>query len=362
MLTLANLDFEEELASPGPYRASKAMTSVMERWRYLLRLLPGARFAECLESAEYVGGSEPDCVTAASCQRLLLWGVTPSTLALARKLGQEASFPPLESVRRTNDKRFSHHLEIELGLVLPYSCQVTSLSDLRSAVAHCPHDWVLKHPLGFSGRERALGKRGQLADSALGWAKRRLAAGWSLIFEPWVEDKVEISLHLEISRAGQIEVLGHTVLRTDLSGVYRGNAVLPGRGLAHEIWDTGQRIVERVAQEGYWGPVGIDAMTGRLGDTEVIRPLTEINARFSFGRMTLAIGDLLPTGWAYRWWHPRAAEQNRSLHIPELALKPRPGVYALPEWVDPDRASRTLLLVAPDATELEKLERDVTEL
>lgn len=363
MLAVSNLDFEEELANPDRYRPSRAMVSLMERWRYLLRLLPGARLAECLDSRiRDSKADEPDGLTAAPCQRLLFWGVTPSTLALARKLGQEASFPSLESVREVNDKRFSHRLETELGLALPYSREITSLSELQSAISDCPHDWVLKHPLGFSGRERALGKRGRLSESALGWAKRRLDAGWTLIFEPWVEEKTEVSLHFELTSSGQVETLGHTLLRSDSGGVYRGNAVLPERELPGEIRDASRRIVEKVAQRGYWGPVGIDAMTGHLGDTEVRRPLTEINARFSFGRMALALGDLLPPGWAYRWWHPRAADQNLALRVPELPSNPRAGIHALPEWVDPARASRTLLLLAPSAVELEQLEPKVTEL
>lgn len=360
ILALANLDFEEELASPEPYRTSKTLTSMIERWRYLLRLLPGARLAECLDSRSL--DSKADWVSDAPCRRLLLWGVTPNTLALAQKLGREASFPPLESVREVNDKRFSHLLETELGLALPYCRQIASLSELKSAISDCPHDWVLKHPLGFSGRERALGKKGRLSESALGWSKRRLAAGWTLIFEPWVEDKVEMSLHFEIAASGHVETLGHTFLRSDSSGVYRGNAVLPERPLPSEIRDAGRRIVERVAQRGYWGPVGIDAMTGRLGESEVKRPLTEINARFSFGRLTLALGALLPTGWAYRWWHPRAADQNLALGVPELPSNPQAGIYALPAWVDPARESRTLLLLAPNAVELEQIEQNVTEL
>lgn len=373
ILTYANLDFEDELASQGRYQRSSAMHEVMGRWRYLLRLVPGAEEAVCLgpdgysaelpEVRDVPRGTRAELPGAGDGYRqLILWGVTPTSLRLIRELGLEDSFPTLETVRRVNDKRFSHALEQEFGIALPYARLVNSLCELSSAVEECPHDWVLKHPLGVSGRERTLGKAGAISQSALGWARRRLAQGWGLVFEPWVEDKIEFSLHFEIERSGSTRFLGHTVLRSDASGTYRGNAVMPGHPLESRVFKAGEKFAERVAREGYFGPMGIDGMRGRLGEVEILRPLTEINARMSFGRMALYLGSLIPLGWSYRWWHPRATSDfNDRLSLPVLGGEgfgehSRPAIYRLPEWLDPEGVGRSLVLLAENFAELERLE------
>ena len=45
---------------------------------------------------------------------------------------------------------------------------VSTFEQLQQAVRDCPHDWVLKHPFGFSGRERGLGKRARISDFGFG--------------------------------------------------------------------------------------------------------------------------------------------------------------------------------------------------
>lgn len=335
----ANLDFEEELAGPRSYRTSPSMLAVLERWRFLLRLLPGARSAQCLEA--------PEAPAEGRVEKLWLWGVTPTGLTLARELGVESQFPPLEAVRLANDKLFSHSLEVQLGIELPFARRIETLEVLREAVTDCPHDWVLKHPLGFSGRERAVGKAGVVSDSAWGWAKKRLATGWSLLFEPWVEEKAELSLHFDITEAGEVHYLGHTELLSDAGGVYRGNAVVAGALPPVAFLESAERIAKEVSRRGYWGPLGIDSMSGRLGESPTLRPLTELNARYSFGRMTLELGRYLPAGCSYSWHHPRRADPA----LPQLAplpSEPTAGRYGLPEWLDPGQRTGTYLLVSGD--------------
>ncbi|MCW5872303.1 MAG: hypothetical protein KIS61_33945, partial [Candidatus Eremiobacteraeota bacterium] len=169
LYALANLDFEYELAG------RTLPSSVARRWRHVLRLLPEARSANCLDPGD-LGGP--------IYERLVAWGVTPRVLQLAP--GQE--FPSPQVVSEVNDKRFSHQLEKHFGVELPWARLLHSLEELEAAVRDCPYDWVLKHPLGVSARERVVGKRGRLSDSGRGWARKQLAR-WSLLFEPWVEPR-----------------------------------------------------------------------------------------------------------------------------------------------------------------------------
>ena len=282
--------------------------------------------------------------------------MTPSTLRLAEQLGLFQDAPGLEVVRQVNDKRYSHSLEQELGIALPHSGLVDSLERLEEAVRDCPHDWVLKHPMGFSARERAVGKCGTISPSAAGWAGKKLRQGWSLIFEPWIYERRDFSVHFEIGADGRPTFLGWCELVGDLGGAYRGNRVSPAASLPEGVGASVRQAVERVAALGYRGLVGVDGFAGSWEGHSLLRPLVEINARCSFGRLALALADWLPAGWSYLWWHPRTADSLPSYpSLPPGGTK-EPGLYALPALVDPEGRSRTVVAVAPSLPELEQLE------
>lgn len=333
---LANLDFEYELASPVGYRRPPVLESLMRRWRWVLRLLPEAREAECLEDFR-------------STDSLISWGVSPG-------MATTDAFPSLEVVTKANDKRYSHQLEQQLGIALPHSQVVDSLDSLSGCVKSCPFDWVLKHPLGFSARERVVGKVGVLSDSGLGWARRKLAQGWTLLFEPWVDDRQDFSMHFDLHKDGTWRYRGACQLVGDAGGVYRGNRVLPDWAPHSEELACATRVIEQLANLGYWGPVGIDAFTGTLGGESIRRPLVEINARYSFGRLTLALGEWIPPGWSYLWWHPSFSDAHRvPTGLTPLAGQIHAGLYALPHCADPEQASGTVVAMAATSHELAKL-------
>jgi len=342
-LALANLDFENQLSGSNRPLPS----GLLERWRYILRLLPGMMGAECLSAQ--AGGPGPILSLSALGQGsgpakgLVVWGVTPGTARLAEALGLASSFPAPEVVKQINDKGFSHQLERQLGIALPGSRLVSAFEQLLQAVRDCPHDWVLKHPFGFSGRERVLGKHAQISDSAAGWARRKLGQGWTLLFEPWVEERRDASYHFDISPEGKLEFVGFCRMLTDAGGVYRGTRVDPNEKPDPDTLQCLSQVAKELADRGYWGPVGIDSLTGILGHEVCRRPLVEINARYSFGRLALALRDWLPAGSCFVWQHPQVSPGP----LPPLPRpdEVRPGLYALPESADPNALSGTHLEV-----------------
>jgi hypothetical protein len=348
--TWANLDFEAELANPNNYQPAAIAASLCQRWSHVLRLLPELRQSLCLDPLH------PEINQ--RFERLVAWGVTPRSIALADQLSA-ARFPALEPVRRINDKRYSHQLEKRLGAALPNSQVVATCHQLQEAAQSCPFDWVLKHPFSYSGRERIFGKAHQLSQSAQGWARKKLDAGWTLLFEPWVERQHDFSLHFEISPSGQIDFIGWCSLISDKSGGYRGNFVNRQLQLEAEALNYGYQVASQLACEGYWGPVGIDALMGHLGHQPVLRPLVEINARYSFGRLTLALADWIPSNWSYLWWHPSRAQSgllNTSLPaLPSESSKVEAGIYQLPLAADPDQHCGTALVVASSYAQVQRL-------
>ena len=320
---LSNLDFEYELAGvPTP----SEVAGFCQRWRSVLRLLPEAREAECLDPL--IGHRVEGPV--------LTWGAT------ARVSG---GGPGLSVVRKVHDKRYSHALEVALGCALEGSRVVGSVADLEAAVAQLPTDWVLKHPMGTSGRDRMLGRRGALSDSARGWARRKFSQGWTLLLEPWVADRVDFSLHYDIAEDGTVHYRGACLLVPDRGGVYRGNRVSD-----EARFETARPWVERalgsVAADGYHGPIGIDGFL--CGDGR-LRPIVELNARYTFGRMALALREWT-AGLPFVWWHPQV-RVGPGLTV----VRPERGRYRLPTAVDPMGTSGTMILVGDNEEDLEAM-------
>lgn len=319
------MGFEYELASGT---VPPFVESLSRRWSHILRLLPGCRAAEALEAQE-------------TASALRIWGVTPHTYNLAQHLGLEEEFPQPGAVREVNSKVYSHRLESRYRCGLPESRLITSpeqLAPLRS-------DWVLKHPFGVSGRERVLGKGGEITDSARGWASKRLQEGWTLIVEPWVETEEEFSHHYEVLKSGEVRFVGWCTLLTDLSGHFRGNASRPQESMDSDTLALGHEVCRNLWESGYWGPVGIDGFTGHIHLTSIRRPLSEINARYSFGRLFLELTRSLPDSLAAVWHHPRTKTS-----LPPLAAWPSPkwetGCFRLPEYADPGARSGTYVQIS----------------
>lgn len=324
-----NLEFEYELFMPNLRKLSPAVREHGTRFQHILRLLPGLERASL-----WTPGKSPDDLTP--------WGVTPA-------LAEGKRFPRLSVVREVNDKRFSHKVEQEFGIALPYSTLVKSSQELETRVAACPHDWVLKHPFGVSGRERMLNWAGVITESVAGWARKLFAQGLSLVFEPWVSERIDYSLHYQIENDFSIRYLGRCEIVPDQGGVYRGNLHEPEARKP----DIADRVIERVARSGYWGPVSLDCFRGTLAGFTVERPLVEINARHTFGRLTLALRRWAPEGSAMLWWHPMKPPVGDYPRLPNHAdMNCPPGWYRLPEFADPDDTTGTLVGIASTAQDL----------
>lgn len=332
---LSNLEFEYDIAGlPIPSKVEQ----FARRWKDILRLLPG------LQEAKALG-----CVAEASGP-LTAWGVTEKV-----REHSNCELPVQSVVHRVNSKLFSHQVEQRLGLAIPHSQIVSSELELEKAVESCPTDWVLKHPFGLSGRERMVGRMGLVTDSALGWARKRMKAGWQLVFEPWVMKETELSFHFDLFPDSRVEYRGFTELLADRSGVFRGSRVRLESEKADEMRACVRLGAEAVAAEGYWGPLGVDAFWGRLSAQSVVRPITEFNARYSFGRLALALGSWIPERYVYTWILSAPLQGERLLE-PLGRGEVMPGVYRLPECADPQGELDSAVLVAESPESLSPME------
>ena len=278
MLTLyvANFDFDDRLAGGGRARA----------------FAPNARFLPVLERLCEPG----DAATTIGpfygidrFDRVELWGVDEHVEWWLRTFdpppGGLDRLPDPAVVRAVNGRRWQFAAEGELGVRPAGMTLCASPAELAAAVVGLPGDWVLKSEHGGSGRGVRFG-RGPLPGALRNWAAKRFRAGLCVTCEPRARFDAEFSAHftltpdaaafagvcrLRSTRGGQFERVEPTRLTPPLAGA------LP-------VWEA---VAERARAAGYRGPLGIDA--GSAGG-RVVRPVMDINARWTMGRVALETG------------------------------------------------------------------------
>jgi hypothetical protein len=242
------------------------------------------------------------------------WGWTPSALMAGQQAGAIVRHVPLTTVARVNSKLWSHRLEVELGLRLPGAATASTLEELRAAVRHaCPlagDKWVVKSPFGFAARDRVLGRGPTLEEPQARWTLRRFALGETLIFQPWLEVIREYGVVMEIYADGSVEIQGISDLQTNGAGTGTGYILgrPPALHHARELESIARIVCERLFREGYYGPVGMDALEHKGG----LHPLLEVNARYTMGFVAVAVERALQPTAPIFWSTKPGAQASRS--------------------------------------------------
>lgn len=249
------------------------------------------------------------------------WGWTKELIQFAEKNRLEFHAPSLEAVQQANSRKFSALLEEEFQVALPEARMVTSFEEFSKAVQQLPAEnprWVVKNEFSNSARERIIGQGTNIIEAEQNWMTKRWKKNSPLFFEPWVNAIEEAGIHFTIptKEEAEKEIVfdGVTPLLTDASGRYCGSRVVPHNNNAFiSTWQTavevGFQVATRLQAIGYFGPVGIDAMRFRQLDGSVgLRPLQEINARWTMGRLTLGLRKLLQPEEVASWLHLSSAE------------------------------------------------------
>jgi hypothetical protein len=224
-----------------------------------------------------------------------------------------------------------------LDVGLPGAAVAGSIDELFDAIGRVSAhngEWVVKAEFSNSSRERFLQRSNSPPDrGALSrWAARRLAMGQALIVEPWVERIDEVGVQLTIQRNGEPRVEGVTGLLVDNAGRYRGSEFTPALDNDPQWQDAiaiAMEAARHVQQAGYFGPLGIDAMRYRDAAGEIrLRPLQDINARWTMGRLSLGLRRLLHPGERGYWLHGAGAQRpvddnlDQTQRIREFATSP----------------------------------------
>lgn len=255
------------------------------------------------------------------------WGWSDAARRVATQIGAKIDAPSSEAVRLVNSRRVSVEIERELGLDLAGSRVIRAHADLEISVAHCARRtecssdtlrWVIKAEFGMSARERVVGCGTELSEPTRRWIEKRLEKGEWLIFEPWLDRVSEFGILMNIPQStdtksadAQVELLAVTELLTDSTGRYVGSQCLPNGGfeqamphgelIANAVTEV-KRFARRIAQLGYFGPLGIDVMLYRnhLGEL-AIRPIQDVNARYTMGFIARRLCERVAHGEHRAW-------------------------------------------------------------
>jgi hypothetical protein len=311
-LFLDNFDFEYELAGVTAPTTVRGLHPLLS-WGWRAVAAPGDVVAAAApagapdpvpEVPDRAGGIAPARMTlagwaewrrsagSAETWELVPWGWSRQAVQCAAHLGFRTPHPPIDVVRQINHRAFRLELEQRLGTALPGTGIVDSMEDAAARARHAGGPWVIKAGYGMSARERWRGRPGELPAQAGNWLRRVLRRDGLAVWEPWVERVAECSFQFDVSGRGPPEFLGQVPLLVDSRGAYAGSLILPvPRPLGRE-WDDALeacRAAAAAVQElGYFGPLGIDAMCHRTpSGATAVRPLQDLNARWTFGRLAL---------------------------------------------------------------------------
>ncbi len=325
---VGNFDFEHRLAAPG-----------RELSRHLHRInaelapawLAVAEDGDCLWTPEPVEDTLWGLFATAGLPRVtgavstrtppgyerVCWGHTGSA--------PEGSAPDLATVRAANSRRFSWQLESEWNVGLAGAGAAASLADVEQLLAAESRvkRWVIKAEFGMSGRERRLVSR-SLAEADRHWIQKRLQADGIVFVEPWVSALGEAGLQFEIPAPGartgnEPRFIGLAEMLASPLGQYAGSIFQQPADTA-AVWQPaiqmGLQAVRRLQDVGYFGPVGIDAMRYQdISGQERLRPLQDINARWTMGRLALGWRRRFPACRTGLWWH--GSRHDLAENVPE---------------------------------------------
>lgn len=232
-----------------------------------------------------------------SYQKLETWGYSLLAKSWAEKKGLSYPMPPWDIVKMVNSKTYSFSKS-----PLPGSRLVFRGDSLRN-------NTVLKTCYGTAGRGLIFTKDAK----ALNICEQEWAKNLPLIEEPWVKRKLDFSTQWIITPGKEIAYLGVTICKTDKKGVHQSNiAGAPMPKQVDEQKDFAIPILQEMADLGYFGEVGIDAM---IYDDDKLQPVVEINARKTMGWLTLEM-------------HKKQKHPIELSYLPSSQSGPLPKEYA----------------------------------
>lgn len=226
-------------------------------------------------------------------------GVSELEERLAERAGIPLAAPPAAICKAVNSKIYSRRLADELGIRQSRGWTCASLAELDAAVEAARalladgRRVVLKDAFGVSGKgievvedERRLDRLHRMIGSR---ARKAGNDRVGLVVEEWVAKRADLNYQFTVGRDGGVHVDFVKEALTE-GGVHLGHRIparLTERQTA-ELREISGKLGGRLADDGYFGVVGVDAMVDPDGG---LYPLVEINARHNMSTYQASIQE-----------------------------------------------------------------------
>lgn len=327
----------------------------------LVREMPSRAFVDALRGAGITvpvlvahgaAGLRGDEAGGRGLRDLRPWGWSPDSAAFLQPLA--ASAPPGSlrwhpGIRCLYSKAWSAHLlrTFLRDHAAPWLCDASTVGAECGTCAEvgarlervCGQGYaqaVVKAAFGQSGRNQMQVAGGRLQVAQSRWLERILAEQGSVVVEPWLDRACDLSFHMDIVSPGRAALRGWTLFVADARGRYRGSWVSGGpESLAPEVRalvdearlrplaeELASHIAVAAAESGYVGPLGVDALVCRHGGVR-LKPIVEVNPRYTMGRVALALQPLVAGGRAALWTvlSQRQAQQSGLASVADLVAR-----------------------------------------
>ncbi len=311
-LFVSNFEFEHELAGVVRKGTQELSQDLSAAWIAIAE--PGdaisgfgetdAGFADELAR---IGRAVPGEGTREELQSVP-WGWTDSVRGLAP---HHPAANVQDAVRTVNSRRFSFALEDRLGCGLDSSAMVTDVSAFseRARDLFAEHGgWVVKAEFSMSSRERIVARR-SATEADENWVQKRLVETGAIFIEPLVNIQGEAAAQFDVESNGAT-LCGLTGLLTTDAGRFGGCWIWPGAtGDLRDFCEAEEALsiaVREAGAAGYRGPLGIDMAKYSSLAEGGLRPLQDINARYTMGRLALGFRDVMDAdehgAWLFVPW------------------------------------------------------------
>ena len=359
-----NFDFEDQLRGEvqRPARLERLLLELASSWLAVAEAgdriwCPGRLPQEFLASLSRWGLPADIFVAEArdipAGLELIPWGWSSAAVEFGERHGLVIEAPPLDVVRLANSREYSVPREEPPADDWDFATLCRTLGQVLACVERLPATtaWVIKANWSHAARERILGRGPVISAADIQWVKQRLARDGVVSWELWLQRESEIGIQWHIPRGGPPQLIAITELLVDARGQYAGTRALAPRGIGfqpvisredvHEDdrleayptppeWailaaEATRPAVHDLAQRGYFGPVGIDAMRYLDSDSHLprTRPLQDINARWTMGRLAAGWFERMGVNRPVTWWHgPRDSLIDATSNNPWIATSP----------------------------------------
>lgn len=184
-----------------------------------------------------------------------------------------------------------------------------ALEAIATIRARGHHKVVLKEAIGVAGSNSIRLLEPELLEKQLRWIAHAVETGHEVVVEPWLDRVLDFSVQLEMSAAG-LKLYGYTGLINDARGQFQANwaepkyertfpalvlsslGVTPRTGNEIQIFYNNlfSTLEQQLRLVDFQGPLGIDCFVYQhASGARQLKPVVEINPRFTIGRLTVAL-------------------------------------------------------------------------